>query len=130
MSANSAYTKRRKTASPFLEHLKILHTSRRDVYKRQEVEHAVEEGIIFKTLSNPVEVVGDADGSVCGMRCVEMELGEPDASGRRRTGRRAYLRFHARPLHSRTGSVSYTHLDVYKRQGYSLCWCRKNPPAQ
>ena len=52
--------------------------------RQEEVEHAVEEGIIFKTLSNPVEVLGDADGSVCGMRCVEMELGEPDASGRRR----------------------------------------------
>ena len=52
--------------------------------RKEEVEHAVEEGIIFKTLSNPVEVLGDADGSVCGMRCVEMELGEPDASGRRR----------------------------------------------
>ena len=52
--------------------------------RKEEVEHAVEEGIIFKTLSNPVEVLGDADGSVCGMHCVEMELGEPDASGRRR----------------------------------------------
>ena len=52
--------------------------------RKEEVEHAVEEGIIFKTLSNPVEVLGDADGSVCGMRGVEMELGEPDASGRRR----------------------------------------------
>ena len=52
--------------------------------RKEEVEHAVEEGIIFKTLSNPVEVLGDADGSVCGMRCVEKELGEPDASGRRR----------------------------------------------
>ena len=52
--------------------------------RKEEVEHAVEEGIIFKTLSNPVEVLGDADGSVCGMRCVGMELGEPDASGRRR----------------------------------------------
>lgn len=52
--------------------------------RKEEVEHAVEEGIIFKTLSNPVEVLGNADGSVCGMRCQEMELGEPDASGRRR----------------------------------------------
>lgn len=52
--------------------------------RKEEVEHAVEEGIIFKTLSNPVEVLGNADGNVCGMRCQEMELGEPDASGRRR----------------------------------------------
>ena len=52
--------------------------------RREEVEHAQEEGIIFKLLCNPVEVLGDANGDVCGMRCVEMELGEPDASGRRR----------------------------------------------
>ena len=52
--------------------------------RREEVEHAQEEGIIFKTLTNPVEVLGDENGFVCGMRCVEMELGEPDASGRRR----------------------------------------------
>lgn len=49
----------------------------------EEVEHAVEEGIIFKTLTNPVEVLGDENGDVRGMICVEMELGEPDASGRR-----------------------------------------------
>ena len=52
--------------------------------RREEVEHAQEEGIIFKTLTNLVEVLGDENGCVCGMRCVEMELGEPDASGRRR----------------------------------------------
>ena len=52
--------------------------------RREEVEHAQEEGIIFKTLTNPVEVLGDENGFVCGMKCVEMELGEPDASGRRR----------------------------------------------
>ncbi len=52
--------------------------------RKEEVEHAEEEGIIFKTLTNPVEVLGDEKGEVCGMRCVEMELGEPDASGRRR----------------------------------------------
>lgn len=52
--------------------------------RKEEVEHAQEEGIIFKTLTNPVEVLGDDDGLVCGMKCVEMELGEPDASGRRR----------------------------------------------
>ena len=52
--------------------------------RKEEVEHAEEEGIIFKTLTNPVEVLGDEDGRVCGMKCVEMELGEPDASGRRR----------------------------------------------
>ena len=52
--------------------------------RAEEVEHAQEEGIIFKTLTNPVEVLGDENGEVCGIRCVEMELGEPDASGRRR----------------------------------------------
>ena len=52
--------------------------------RHEEVEHAQEEGIIFKTLCNPIEVLGDSNGDVCGIRCVEMELGEPDASGRRR----------------------------------------------
>ena len=61
--------------------------------RREEVEHAKEEGIIFKTLTNPVEILGyhnpddrrdPKNGSVCGIKCVEMELGEPDASGRRR----------------------------------------------
>ena len=52
--------------------------------RREEVEHAEEEGIIFKTLCNPVEILGDEGGCVRGMRCIEMELGEPDASGRRR----------------------------------------------
>ena len=52
--------------------------------RKEEVEHAEEEGIIFKTLTNPTEILGDATGTVSGMKCVEMELGEPDASGRRR----------------------------------------------
>ncbi|MDQ0362755.1 FAD-dependent oxidoreductase, partial [Breznakia pachnodae] len=52
--------------------------------RAEEVEHAEEEGIIFKTLTNPVRVLGDENGYVCGMECVEMELGEPDESGRRR----------------------------------------------
>ncbi len=52
--------------------------------RKEEVEHAEEEGIIFKTLSNPLEVLGDENGNVKGMVCQEMELGEPDASGRRR----------------------------------------------
>ena len=49
----------------------------------EEVHHAKEEGIIFEMLTNPVEVIGDADGWVTALRCVRMELGEPDASGRR-----------------------------------------------
>ncbi len=52
--------------------------------RAEEVHHAKEEGIIFDLLTNPVEVVGDEKGWVKGMKCVRMELGEPDASGRRK----------------------------------------------
>ena len=52
--------------------------------RREEIEHAKEEGIIFKFLTSPVEILGDENGFVSGLTCVEMELGEPDASGRRR----------------------------------------------
>jgi len=52
--------------------------------RHEEVEHAIEEGIVFKTLNNPVKINGDEKGYVSSMTCVEMELGEPDASGRRR----------------------------------------------
>jgi glutamate synthase (NADPH/NADH) small chain len=48
------------------------------------VENAMEEGIIFKFLTNPTRFLDDGKGWVTGMECVEMELGEPDASGRRR----------------------------------------------
>ena len=51
--------------------------------RKEEVEHAIEEGIIFKTLNNPVQINGDAEDCVKSMTCIEMELGEPDASGRR-----------------------------------------------
>ena len=63
------------------------------VYRRGEAEmparleeqhHAKEEGIEFMTLTNPTEIIGGEDGRVCGMKCIKMELGEPDASGRRR----------------------------------------------
>ncbi len=63
------------------------------VYRRGEAEmparleeqhHAKEEGIEFKTLCNPVKILGDENGRVCGIQCIRMELGEPDASGRRR----------------------------------------------
>jgi glutamate synthase (NADPH/NADH) small chain len=50
----------------------------------EEVHHAKEEGIIFDLLTNPTEILADENGWVCGIRCVKMELGEPDASGRRR----------------------------------------------
>ncbi len=52
--------------------------------RAEEVEHAHEEGVIFDFLTNPVEIYGDEKGNVVGMRCIRMELGEPDASGRRR----------------------------------------------
>ena len=50
----------------------------------EEVHHAKQEGIIFDLLTNPVEILEDEKGWVKGMKCVRMELGEPDASGRRR----------------------------------------------
>lgn len=52
--------------------------------RKEEVHHAKEEGIIFDLLTNPVEITEDENGWVNGIRCVRMELGEPDASGRRR----------------------------------------------
>ena len=52
--------------------------------RKEEVEHAMEEGIKFELLTNPIQVLGDEQGWVKGMECVRMELGEPDASGRRR----------------------------------------------
>lgn len=52
--------------------------------RREEVHHAKEEGVIFKNLNNPVRIFGDEKGFVNAIECVEMELGEPDASGRRR----------------------------------------------
>ncbi len=52
--------------------------------RKEEVEHAEEEGIIFKTLNNPVEIMADENDNVNKIRCIKMELGEPDASGRRR----------------------------------------------
>ncbi len=52
--------------------------------RKEEVEHAQEEGIQFRFLTNPVSVLGDDKGWVSGIRCQQMELGEPDASGRRR----------------------------------------------
>ena len=52
--------------------------------RKEEVEHAEEEGIIFKTLCNPVEIMADENDDCKAIRCIKMELGEPDASGRRR----------------------------------------------
>ena len=52
--------------------------------RAEEVENAIEEQIEFKTLMNPTRILGDDDGNVVGIECVNMELGEPDESGRRR----------------------------------------------
>ena len=52
--------------------------------RKEEVHHAKEEGVEFLNLNNPVKIFGDENGRVCAMECIKMELGEPDASGRRR----------------------------------------------
>ena len=63
----------------------VYRRSRVEVPARaEEFENAEEEGIIFDFLTNPVEVFGNDEGWVTGMRCIRMELGEPDSSGRRR----------------------------------------------
>lgn len=51
--------------------------------RREEIEHAEEEGIIFDVLTNPVEIIKDEQGCVKAIKCIKMELGEPDADGRR-----------------------------------------------
>ena len=61
--------------------------------RKEEVEHAKEEGIDFRLLTNPVAILSDENGFVRGMECVEMELGEPDASGRRRPVEKPDSRF-------------------------------------
>jgi len=52
--------------------------------RREEIEHAEEEGVVFRLLCTPKEILADENGRVCKLHCVEMELGEPDAGGRRR----------------------------------------------
>lgn len=59
-------------------------TRRESPARAEEMEHAIEEGIWFLWLTNPVEIIGDSCGWVKGMRVQKMELGEPDSSGRRR----------------------------------------------
>jgi glutamate synthase (NADPH/NADH) small chain len=51
--------------------------------RKEEVEHAKQEGVVFDLLNNPVEILTDEEGWVRGCRCIKMELGEPDESGRR-----------------------------------------------
>ncbi len=68
------------------EHVYIIYRRSMDEIpaRKEEIEHAIEEGIEFKLLNNPVKIIGDEDNRVCGIECIEMKLGEPDASGRRR----------------------------------------------
>ncbi len=61
--------------------------------RKEEVEHAQEEGVVFRLLANPVRVLGNENGCVTGLECVEMELGEPDQSGRRRPVEKAGSNF-------------------------------------
>ena len=62
----------------------VYRRSREEVPAREEeFHHAGEEGVIFDFLTNPVAILGDEQGRVCAMRCIRMELGDPDASGRR-----------------------------------------------
>ena len=63
----------------------VYRRSRRESPARvEELEHAIQEGIQFRWLTNPVAILGNSAGWVTGLRCQEMELGEPDSSGRRR----------------------------------------------
>ncbi len=73
-----------KTGEPAGEVHIVYRRSHEEVPARaEEVHHAEEEGVIFDFLTNPVEIYGDERGNVRGMRCIRMQLGEPDASGRR-----------------------------------------------
>ncbi|MBD3288218.1 bifunctional dihydroorotate dehydrogenase B NAD binding subunit/NADPH-dependent glutamate synthase [candidate division KSB1 bacterium] len=63
----------------------VYRRSRKEMPAREEeIENAIEEGIDFRLLTNPVRVLGDKNGWVKGLECIKMELGEPDSSGRRR----------------------------------------------
>ena len=68
------------------EHVYVVYRRSMDELpaRKEEVHHAQEEGIEFLVLNNPVKILGDENGHVKGMECIKMELGEPDASGRRR----------------------------------------------
>jgi glutamate synthase (NADPH) small chain len=59
-------------------------TKKESPARSEEIEHAIEEGVQFHWLTAPIEILGDDDGWVNSMQCIKMELGEPDASGRRR----------------------------------------------
>jgi len=63
----------------------VYRRSREEMPARvEEVKHAEEEGVVFRLLTNPIAVLGDENGWVRAVRCIQMKLGEPDDSGRRR----------------------------------------------
>ena len=68
------------------EHVYVIYRRSMDELpaRKEEIHHAVEEGIEFKLLSAPLEILGDENGKTIGIRCQAMELGEPDAGGRRK----------------------------------------------
>ncbi|HWI65450.1 MAG TPA: NADPH-dependent glutamate synthase [Symbiobacteriaceae bacterium] len=68
------------------EHAMIVYrrTEHEMTARKEEFEHALEEGVEFNWLTNPVEIIGNEEGWVTGLKCVKMELGEPDESGRRK----------------------------------------------
>ncbi len=74
-----------RTALRMGANVKLVYRRGRDEMpaRKEEINHAEEEGVEFMLLSNPVEILGDAQGNVCAIKCVKMQLGEPDASGRR-----------------------------------------------
>ncbi len=81
VAMDAARTARRLGAEVYL----VYRRSEKELPARvEEVHHAKEEGIILKLLNNPTEVLGDEKGWVKGLRCIKMDLGEPDESGRRR----------------------------------------------
>jgi glutamate synthase (NADPH/NADH) small chain len=81
VAMDSARVSKRLGADVYL----VYRRSREEMPARaEESHHAEEEGIDFRLLTNPVRIIGDENGWVKGIECVKMELGEPDASGRRR----------------------------------------------
>jgi len=84
LSLQAAQSDDKSGEAPGEAHI-VYRRSKDEVPARQEeVHHAEEEGVIFNFLTNPVEVIGDEKRRVTGLKCVRMELGEPDASGRRK----------------------------------------------
>lgn len=80
VAMDSVRTAKRLGADAFI----VYRRSEKELPARvEEVHHAHEEGIDFQMLTNPIEILGDDQGWVIGIRCIQMELGEPDASGRR-----------------------------------------------